>query len=103
MIFELLGAALEFQLAIKFSVKRTILSTTAENNIVDPVRVVLHGLDIGILEVSGVPYSNDGVSSCRKQTLLVRVVLQRVDSGAMAFFRLFSYNERHLHKTKFDA
>jgi hypothetical protein len=83
--------------------KPTILSPAAEDNIVDPVRMVLHGLDIGLFEVSGVPYSDDGVSSGRKQTLLVRIVLQRVDSRAMAFFRLLPYNERHLGKARLNA
>jgi hypothetical protein len=65
--------------------------------------MVLHGLDIGLLEVSGVPYSDYGVSSGRKQALLVRIVLQRVDSRAMAFFRLLPYNERHLDKAEIHA
>lgn len=39
----------------------TVLATTTEDNVIDPVCVVLHGLDVRLLLVLAVPDANDRV------------------------------------------
>ena len=48
--------------------------TAANDDVVDPICVMLHGLDVSVLRSRSVPYSNDAISSCaeKKKTSVTR-------------------------------
>lgn len=76
----------------------TVLAATAQHNVVDPVSVVFHGLDVWISLVLAVPYPNDGVTAGRVKPLQVWVILQRVDRRAVKLFHLITDNKRYLEQ-----
>jgi hypothetical protein len=74
----------------------TILPATTQDDVVDPVGVVLHRSDIGLFAAVAVPYSDDSVSPGRVKPVEVRVVLQRIHSSSVLPLGLISDHERHL-------
>ena len=68
----------------------TISAITAEDDVVDPVSVVLHRLHEGVPPVVAVPYPDDGVSACSVQPVHGRVELQGIDGRPVAHLHLIS-------------
>lgn len=74
----------------------TVLAAAAQHDVVDPVCVVLHGLDVRVALVLAVPYSDDGVSAGRVEPLQVWVILQGVDGGSVMLLDLITDHKGYL-------
>ena len=74
-----------------------VLPPATELNVINPVGVVLHGLEVGFLGVAHVPYSNDAVPASAIKPLEVVVILKRVDPGSVTPLPLLPDDEGHLH------
>ena len=73
-----------------------VLAPAAEDNVVDPVSVVFHGLEVRLL-VLNIPDPDDAVPACTVQPLEVVVVLEGVDPGPVAPLALLADDEGDLN------
>ena len=73
-----------------------VLPATAEDDIIDPVSVMLHGLEVRLL-VLNIPDPDDAVPACTVQPLEVVVVLEGVDPGPVAPLALLADDEGDLN------
>ena len=96
-----------------------VLSSTAENDVIDPVCVMLHGLEIRLLRVLYIPdpiinikindtsntihklsltiqLPDNTVSARTVQPLEIVVILKRIDSSSVTSLTLVTDHKRHL-------
>lgn len=78
----------------------TVFSPTAEDDIIDPVSVMLHRLPVVVLGTLAVPYSDDTVSSSRIEPAEVWIVLKGVDPRSVVPLHFISYDEGDLDIAK---
>lgn len=78
----------------------TVPAIAAEDYVVDPVVVVLHGLYVLFIGLGAcVPYPDDGVSSGRIQFPVIRIQLQCIDAIPVLLLLGVPYHKGNLPQT----
>ena len=76
--------------------RNEVFSAATKLDIVDPVCVMFHWLNVRFLHVSHIPYSYNGVTTSSVQAAQVWIILQRIDTGPMTPFAFLADYKRNL-------